>query len=63
MTRIVYAIYGLFVVLGVSYAGYRGARWFAPSPREVRNIPQTVRQNPGSYRTIYGSTYHYRGGK
>ncbi len=63
MGRIVYFVYGLLVIAGLSWAGYRGMRLW-PVASELHNVPKTVRQNPGSYRTFYyGSGSHYRGGK
>jgi len=57
----VYLIYG-FMVLGlVGMAQYRG--WSMDSMNEVKNVPRSIRDNPGAYRSIYSSYHHYTGGK
>ena len=56
-----YLIYG-FMVLGlVGMAQYRG--WSMDSMNEVKNVPRSIRDNPGAYRSIYSSYHHYTGGK
>jgi hypothetical protein len=61
MIRNLYILYGI-VVLGVlGMAEYRG--WSLNSVNEVKNVPRSVRDNPGSYRSIYGFYHHYTGGK
>jgi hypothetical protein len=56
-----YLVYG-FVVLGlVGFAQYRG--WSLDKITQVKNIPKSVRDNPGSYRSVYSSYHHYTGGK
>jgi hypothetical protein len=56
-----YLIYG-FLVLGlVGTAQYRG--WSMDSMNEVKNVPRSIRDNPGAYRSIYSSYHHYTGGK
>jgi hypothetical protein len=42
-------------------AEYRG--WSLDSVNEVKNVPRSVRDNPGSYRSVYSSYHHYTGGK
>lgn len=61
MMRTFYAVYGAVVLLGLSVAQYRG--WSLATVNQVKNIPRSVRDNPGSYRSIYGSYHHYTGGK
>ena len=35
-----------------------------PRPvNEVKNVPRSVRDNPGSYRSVYSAYHHYTGGK
>jgi hypothetical protein len=53
--------YGLLVVVLSGYAQYRG--WGNISINELRNVPKTVRDNPGSYRSHYGYVPRYFGGK
>jgi len=61
VSRILYPIYGAFVLLGLAAAQYRGLSFF-PVDR-VKNVPASVRDNPGSYRSIYSVYHHYTGGK
>ncbi|MBI1788868.1 MAG: hypothetical protein HYR60_15135 [Acidobacteria bacterium] len=56
-----YLLYGA-LLLGVSgMAGYRG--WSSLKVDEVKNVPKTVRDNPGAYRSHYGYYSRYIGGK
>jgi hypothetical protein len=57
----VYAIYGIVVICTLGFGEYRG--WSFATMNETRNVPRSVRDNPGSYRSIYGSYHHYTGGK
>ena len=61
MIRGLYIIYGAAVLLGLGVAQYRG--WSLASVNEVKNVPRSVRDNPGSYRSVYSSYHHYTGGK
>ena len=54
-------VYGIAVLAVVSAAEYRG--WSLNSVDEVKNVPKSVRDNPGSYRSVYGYYHHYTGGK
>ncbi len=56
-----YLIYGMAVLMGLATAQYRG--WSLSRYNEVKNVPRSVRDNPGSYRAIYSSYHHYTGGK
>jgi hypothetical protein len=59
--RHLYVIYGSIVLAALSWAEYRG---YSLSPvNEVKNVPRSVRDNPGSYRSVYSSYHHYTGGK
>ena len=61
MIRTLYLLYGL-IVMGILLADeYRG--WSLNSVNEVKNVPRSVRDNPGSYRSVYSSYHHYTGGK
>jgi hypothetical protein len=57
----IYLAYGMIVLglLGVSQ--YRG--WSLQSVEQVKHVPKSVRDNPGSYRSVYGYYHHYTGGK
>lgn len=61
MIRTFFLIYGLAVLGGVSIAEYQG--WSLNRVDEVLNVPKSVRDNPGSYRSVYGYYHHYTGGK
>jgi hypothetical protein len=55
-----YFAYGLFVLGVLSAAEYRG--WGFASVNRL-TVPRSVRDNPGSYRSVYGGYSHYTGGK
>jgi hypothetical protein len=61
MIRTLFLIYGIAVLATVGLAEYRG--WSLNRVDEVLNVPKSVRDNPGSYRSVYGSYHHYTGGK
>jgi len=56
-----YLIYGLLTLTGVSVAEYRG--WGLERVDQVKNVPKTIRDNPGAYRSHYGFYPRYVGGK
>ena len=60
MTRL-YFLYGLVVIGLMGTAQYRG--WSFASINETRTVPKSVRDNPGSYRPVYGPYRHFSGGK
>ena len=61
MIRNLYVLYGIIVLGTLAMAEYRG--WSLNSVDEVKNVPRSVRDNPGSYRSVYGYYHHYTGGK
>ena len=61
MFRKFYLAYGLLVLGTTAFAQYRG--WSLTSTNELKNVPKSVRDNPGSYRSVYGFYHHYTGGK
>ena len=61
MYRRLYLLYGVLVLGIVTFAEYRG--WSLDSMNQLKNVPKTVRDNPGSYRSVYSSYHHYTGGK
>ncbi|MGA7077770.1 MAG: hypothetical protein WBQ43_21690 [Terriglobales bacterium] len=61
MMRNLYILYGVIVLGTLGMAEYRG--WSLDSVDEVKNVPRSVRDNPGSYRSVYGYYHHYTGGK
>lgn len=60
MTRF-FGLYGLGVTLLSSYLAYTG--FTMKKADRVSNVPRSVRDNPGSYRSIYNNYHHYTGGK
>lgn len=56
-----YLTYGAMVLVLLSWAEYRG--WSLSSVQKVSNVPRSVRDNPGSYRSVYSSYHHFTGGK
>ena len=51
MNRFLYLIFGLLIL-----AATAGAEWYGWGPTavtEVKDVPRTVRNNPGSYRPHY----------
>jgi hypothetical protein len=56
-----YSIYGLLVLGGLT-----AGQWMGVSPTsvsEVKNIPKSVRENPGVYRSHYAWLPRWFGGK
>jgi len=56
-----YMIYSMLLLTGTTWAEYRG--WSMTPVNQVKNIPKTVRDNPGAYRSHYGFYPRYVGGK
>ena len=57
----VYLAFGLLVLVAVGAAELRG--WTLLRATEVRNVPRSIRDNPGAYRSIYLGRGRYLGGK
>jgi hypothetical protein len=51
MNRYLYLIFGLLVLAVTAGAEWRG--WGPTAVTEVKDVPRTVRNNPGSYRPHY----------
>lgn len=56
-----YTLFGLAMLTWAGYNQYRG--WSLLSYNEVRNVPKSVRDNPGVYRSHYAGFPYFRGGK
>lgn len=56
-----YLLYGLAVLGTLAVAEYRG--WSLNRINEVNNVPRTIRDNPGAYRSHYSYYPRYMGGK
>lgn len=61
MIRSFYIIYGIAVLAGLGVAQYQGLS--LATINEVKSVPRSVRDNPGSYRSVYSAYHHYTGGK
>ena len=61
MKNPVYLPFGVALLSLVGWVEYTGWSWQSVS--EVKNVPKSVRDNPGSYRSIYRPVPHYMGGK
>jgi len=56
-----YLIYSMLLLSGLTWAEYRG--WSLTPVSQLKNVPKTVRDNPGAYRSHYGFYPRYVGGK
>ena len=61
MSHPFYLAYGVLLLGLVGVAEYRGVS--LNSVNEVKNVPRTVRDNPGAYRSHYAFLPRYIGGK
>jgi hypothetical protein len=61
MSHPLYLVYGALLLGLVGVAEYRG--WSLSRVNEVKNVPRTVRDNPGAYRSHYAFLPRYFGGK
>ena len=61
MSHPFYLAYGVLLLGLVGVAEYRG--WSLNSVNQVNNVPRTVRDNPGAYRSHYAFLPRYIGGK
>jgi hypothetical protein len=61
MMNKLYGAYGLLLTALAGYVGYSG--YVFNRGDEVRDVPRSVRDNPGSYRSIYSNYARYTGGK
>jgi hypothetical protein len=56
-----YLIYSMLLLTGMTWAEYRG--WSLDHVNQLKDVPKTVRDNPGAYRAHYGFYPRYVGGK
>ena len=59
--RIGYLIYGMLLLSAASWAEFKG--WTLTRVDEIKDVPKTVRNNPGAYRSHYAYIPRYVGGK
>lgn len=58
---LLYLVFGVALLGAVGAAEYRG--WALTGATRVQNVPRSLRDNPGAYRSIYRSSPRYFGGK
>lgn len=56
-----FSIYGLLVAGWVGYSQWSG--WSIDRVNELKNVPKSIRDNPGAWRSHYGGYGRYSGGK
>ncbi|MBS1830959.1 MAG: hypothetical protein JST93_37040 [Acidobacteria bacterium] len=61
MIRSLFSIYGLLVAGWVGYSQWSG--WSIDRVNELKNVPKSIRDNPGAWRSHYGGVGRYYGGK
>lgn len=61
MRHPLYLVYGLALLSLVTTAEFRG--WSLTSVNEMKDVPKSIRDNPGAYRAHYAFYPRYFGGK
>ena len=61
MRHPLYMIYGICVIGIMGFAQFRGLNF--TSLNQSRNLPRSVRDNPGAFRPMYNGSPRYSGGK
>jgi hypothetical protein len=61
MVRLLYILFGLTVVGTAVTADTRG--WLGTRASVIRNVPRSIRDNPGAYRALYSGSPRLFGGK
>ncbi len=61
MKNPIYTLYGIVMLGGLSLAQWAGLG--TGSVNEVKNVPKSVRENPGVYRSHYSFLPRFFGGK
>jgi hypothetical protein len=61
MARLLYLLIGLLLAGTAMVADTRG--WLGTRPSLVRNVPRSIRDNPGAYRALYTGSPRLFGGK
>ena len=51
-----FQVFGAVILSLFTYAGYRG--WSRSNYSELKNVPKSIRDNPGAYRSMYQRYYH-----
>lgn len=58
---VIYLVFGLLTSAWAFTADRDG--WMASRPAVVRNVPRSIRDNPGAYRSLYNGSPRFFGGK
>lgn len=58
---VIYVVFGLFMSGWAVTADRVG--WFTSRPDVLRNVPRSIRDNPGAYRSLYNGSPRFFGGK
>jgi hypothetical protein len=53
-----YLLFGMLVIGALGWADYTGRG--LTSYDEMRNVPKTIRNNPGAYREMYSHHYFHK---
>lgn len=53
-----YLAYGVLVLGAMSWAEYRGLSFLRYD--ELKNVPRSIRNNPGAYRGMYERNYFHK---
>jgi hypothetical protein len=61
MMRLAYLVFGILLLGATSMADMRG--WLIARPDRLQNVPRSIRDNPGAWRSIYRGSPRYFGGK
>jgi hypothetical protein len=56
-----FLLYSALLFGGATYAEYQG--WSFTKVNQVNDVPKTIRDNPGAYRSHYSYYPRYTGGK
>jgi hypothetical protein len=54
-------VLGLALVGSGALGEYRG--WFLSRPAQLQNVPKSIRDNPGAWRSLYANSPRTFGGK
>jgi hypothetical protein len=58
---LIYLVFGLLTSGGALAADRDG--WLTSRPDVLRNVPRSIRDNPGAYRALYNGSPRFFGGK
>lgn len=58
---VIYLVFGLMASAGALSADRAG--WLTRRPDVLRDVPRSIRDNPGAYRSLYNGSPRFFGGK